>query len=118
MKMSKRHYRIGELAETLNVENFVIRFWEKELNIKSIRSKGGQRFYQEKDFQKFQIVKELLYTKKYTLAGAKRELENLKQARSVIASHQDKPNTQKPSCDCKEQLNRIKQELLKVKQTL
>ena len=84
MKMSKRQYRIGELAKSLNLERYVIRFWEKELEIKPQRSQGGQRFYQEKDFQTFLAVKELLYQKKYTLAGAKKELLNMKKARNVI----------------------------------
>ena len=53
MKMKKRQYRIGELANALNVEKFVIRFWEKELGIKADRSPGGQRFYEEKDFETF-----------------------------------------------------------------
>ena len=117
MKMSKRHYRIGELAESLNVEKFVIRFWEKELGIKSFRSQGGQRFYEEKDFQKFTLVKELLYHKKYTLAGAKKELENMKKHRNVIATQAEKP-TKEVSCDCKEKLAQIRQQLLKFKQAL
>ncbi|NBV40709.1 MerR family transcriptional regulator, partial [bacterium] len=29
MKMARKQYRIGELAKELNVERFVIRFWEK-----------------------------------------------------------------------------------------
>lgn len=117
MKMSKRHYRIGELAETLNVEKFVIRFWEKELGIKSYRSKGGQRFYEEKDFQKFATVKDLLYNKQYTLAGAKKELEYMKKNRNVIPTQEHK-SKQKPSCDCKEKLALLKQQLLKFKQAL
>ncbi len=117
MKMSKRHYRIGELAESLKVEKFVIRFWEKELGIKSVRSQGGQRFYEEKDFQKFKLVKELLYDKKFTLAGAKNELENMKKNRNVIATQVEK-NISKTSCDCKEKLAQIRQELLKFKQAL
>lgn len=122
MKMSKRQYRIGELAKALEVEKFVIRFWEKELGIKSYRSKGGQRFYEEKDFKKFETIKNLLYDKKYTLAGAKKELENLKKGRNVIASQ----TVQKASVSeyeqkltlLKQELLRVKQELLKVKETL
>jgi len=116
MKMSKRQYRIGELAKSLNIERFVIRFWEKELEIKPQRSQGGQRFYQEKDFQTFLAVKELLYQKKYTLAGAKKELLNMKKARNVIASQ---VIMQAPvECDCKEKLSVLKAQLLKFKQTL
>ena len=115
MKMSKRQYRIGELAKALNVEKFVVRFWEKELGIKSFRSKGGQRFYEEKDFKKFETIKNLLYDKKYTLAGAKKELENIKKTRNVIASQSTE---KKPTCDCQHKLALLKQELLKMKQTL
>ena len=57
MKMEKRKFRIGELAKLLEVERFVIRFWEKEFSIKSHRSEGGQRFYDEKDYEKFQQIK-------------------------------------------------------------
>jgi DNA-binding transcriptional MerR regulator len=117
MKMSKRHYRIGELAESLNVEKFVIRFWEKELGIKSFRSPGGQRFYEEKDFQKFKLVKELLYNKKFTLAGAKNELENMKKNRNVIPTQAEKA-PKEVACDCKEKLAQIRQQLLKFKQAL
>ena len=78
MKMSKRQYRIGELAKQLKLKKFVLRFWEKELNIKSHRSIGGQRFYQEEDFETFKLIKTLLYERKFTLAGAKKELELLK----------------------------------------
>lgn len=116
MKMSKRQYRIGELAKSLNIEKFVIRFWEKELEIKPQRSQGGQRFYQEKDLQTFLAVKDLLYHKKYTLAGAKKELSNMKKTRSVIPTQTAKESQE--SCTCKEQLNMLKAELLKIKQAL
>ena len=78
MKMNPRKYRIGELAKHLNIEKFVIRFWEKELEIKQKRSNGGQRFYQESDLQTFLIIKDLLYNKKFTIAGAKEELLRIK----------------------------------------
>ena len=45
MKMEKRKFRIGELARQLSIEKFVVRFWEKEFNLESDRSEGGQRFY-------------------------------------------------------------------------
>lgn len=79
MKMARKQYRIGELAKELNVERFVIRFWEKELHIKPRRSPGGQRFYQQEDFDTFKTIKTLLYDHKFTLAGAKKKLAELKQ---------------------------------------
>lgn len=63
MKMSKRQYRIGELAKALDVEKFVVRFWEKELGIKSFRSKGGQRFYEKKILKSLKQLKIFYMTK-------------------------------------------------------
>ena len=77
MRMEKRKFRIGQLASHLEVELFVIRFWEKEFSIKARRSSGGQRFYDEQDLIKFQTIKELLYEKKFTIAGAKQILKSL-----------------------------------------
>lgn len=76
MKMQKKQFRIGTLAEELGLEKFVVRFWEKEFNIKSSRSSGGQRYYTLSDVEKFKHIKELLYTKKFTIAGAKDALCN------------------------------------------
>jgi DNA-binding transcriptional MerR regulator len=78
MKTTKQRLRIGELANTLNVESFVIRFWEKEFHIKASRSEGGQRFYDEKHLTTFTKIKELLYEKKFTIAGAKEALKSEK----------------------------------------
>ena len=33
MKMEKKKFRIGELAQKVGVERFVIRFWEKEFGL-------------------------------------------------------------------------------------
>ena len=76
MRMEKRKFRIGELAKCLEVERFVIRFWEKEFKIKTTRSSGGQRFYSEDDLNTFKTIKELLYQKGFTIAGARKQITN------------------------------------------
>jgi len=70
MRMKKRKFRIGELAQQLQVERFVVRFWEKEFNFKTSRSSGGQRFYEEKDLETFELINELLYDKGFTIADS------------------------------------------------
>ena len=79
MRMEKRKFRIGELAKHLNVERFVIRFWEKEFTLKTVRSSGGQRFYNHDDLLTFKTIKELLYHRGFTIAGARRYIADLKQ---------------------------------------
>ena len=126
MKMTKRQYRIGDLAKELKIKKFVLRFWEKELDIKPNRSTGGQRFYQEEDFETFKTIKTLLYERKFTLAGAKKELQLLKSHKKpIIASqrtdmsapvaeivnHQEPVNIHKELIALKQKLEKL-QELL------
>jgi DNA-binding transcriptional MerR regulator len=88
MKMQKRKFRIGELANKLELERFVVRFWEKEFSIKTKRSQGSQRFYDESDLKKFESIKRLLYEEGFTIVGAKKKLREKPSAKgdSIIAS--------------------------------
>jgi DNA-binding transcriptional MerR regulator len=88
MKMQKRKFRIGELANKLELERFVVRFWEKEFSIKTKRSQGSQRFYDENDLKKFELIKRLLYEEGFTIVGAKKKLKEKPSGKSesVIAS--------------------------------
>jgi DNA-binding transcriptional MerR regulator len=74
MNEEKKNFRIGELAQAVGVEKFIIRFWEKEFNIKSNRSEGGQRFYTARHLNEFQKIKTLLYEEKFTISGARKYL--------------------------------------------
>lgn len=74
MKMTKKQFRIGELADRLEVKRFVIRFWEKEFELSASRSSGKQRFYTEEDYAMFSTIKQLLYHEKFTISGAKKQL--------------------------------------------
>ncbi len=73
--MGKNKFRIGDLAHELKVKKYVIRFWEKEFGLSSDRSQGGQRFYNQDDLNTFMQIKDLLYTQKFTIAGAKKHLK-------------------------------------------
>lgn len=119
MKMMKRQYRIGELAKHLKLKKFVLRFWEKELNIKPQRSTGGQRFYQEEDFETFKTIKTLLYERKFTLAGAKKELLLLKSNKKPIIASQKTDMSICPAefIEHQEPIN-IYKELINIKQKL
>lgn len=129
MRMEKRKFRIGELAEQLQVEQFVIRFWEKEFNLKTVRSSGGQRFYREKDAQTFKKIKELLYEKGFTIAGAKKQLFPTKIER-VIGSKRTQFPTQEDELlhlrktvvsqkeEFEQQITELKNQLTKLRELL
>ena len=115
MKMQRRLIRIGELAKQLNVENFVVRFWEKEFSLKGHRSPGGQRFYDANDLAKFTMIKELLYEKGFTIAGAKKALKE-PQASSIIASQKTTMDDITPSLE--QQILALQKQLIKLRELL
>ncbi len=124
MKMEKKKFRIGELAEKVEVERFVIRFWEKEFGLTSSRSDGGQRFYTEHDLSVFMSIKKLLYEQGFTISGAKKQLSSSQfiAAQQAPESFQtDERLAQKTDWDQEELLNHIgtlKKQLSKLRKLL
>lgn len=118
MKMQRKQFRIGDLAKQLNVERFVIRFWEKEFNLKGTRSKGGQRFYEGRDLATFEYIKELLYKQGFTIAGAKQKL-NVISKKDIIASKRTTIQEIAPQpAHIKKQLLDIRAQLVKLQKIL
>ncbi len=72
----KLYFRIGEVSRLASVPAYVLRFWEKEFRrIRPKRTASGQRLYRKKDVELILTIKELLYEKKFTIAGARRRLQ-------------------------------------------
>jgi DNA-binding transcriptional MerR regulator len=116
MRMQKRQFRIGELAKHLGVERFVVRFWEREFDLRPTRSDGGQRFYEEKDLQKLQMIKDLLYEQGLTIAGAKKLLHEHENVPLMFASHKTTFETITPATEIEqknlaEQVEQLKEQL-------
>jgi len=74
----KLYYRIGEVAELVGVEPHVLRYWETEFrSIRPQKSSKGQRIYSRRDVERLLKVKELLYSERFTIAGAKKRLRQI-----------------------------------------
>ncbi len=72
----KLYFRIGELSRIAGVPAYVLRFWETEFKgIKPKRSETGRRQYRKKDVELVLKIKYLLYTKKFTIPGARQHLK-------------------------------------------
>ena len=75
----KAYFRIGEVSKILNVEPYVIRYWETEFKtIKPVRTKASQRLYRKKDVQELLTIRDLLYRQKFTIDGARKQLLKIK----------------------------------------
>ena len=72
----KLYYKIGEACKILEIQPYVLRYWETEFPFLSpSKSKSGQRVYGEPELVVIRRIKELLYQEGYTIAGAKKKLE-------------------------------------------
>jgi DNA-binding transcriptional MerR regulator len=75
----KQYFKIGEVSEILNVEPYVLRYWESEFKIlKPTRTRARQRLYHKKDLELLMEIKHLLYDEKFTIAGAKKRLQEMR----------------------------------------
>jgi DNA-binding transcriptional MerR regulator len=72
----KLYYKIGEACKLLDIQPYVLRYWETEFtSLSPSKSKSGQRTYTEEDLRVIGRIKELLYEEGFTIAGAKKRLE-------------------------------------------
>jgi len=73
--IKKLYYSISEVAEITGLKPYVLRYWETEFSeLRPAKNRAGNRIYKEKDIELISIIKELLYTKKYTIEGARNHL--------------------------------------------
>lgn len=67
---------ISEVAETLNVPQHVLRFWETRFSqIRPMKRGGGRRFYRPADVDLLKGIRHLLYGQGYTIRGVQRILK-------------------------------------------
>ncbi len=73
--MTEKTYKIGEVAEILNLKSYVLRFWETEFpQVAPLRTEKGQRLYTENDVAVLKRIKTLLHEQGMTIDGARRIL--------------------------------------------
>jgi DNA-binding transcriptional MerR regulator len=81
---------IGEVAETLDLPQHVLRFWETKFSqIRPVKRVGGRRYYRPEDVQLVGAIRVLLYSEGYTIRGVQRILKE-QGARAVVAASRAK----------------------------
>jgi DNA-binding transcriptional MerR regulator len=66
-------FKTAEIAERLDLQPSVVRFWEKEFSrhIRPIRMESGRKLYRQGDLELFAEIKRLLRVERLTLEGAR-----------------------------------------------
>jgi len=64
---------ISEVAQSLDLPQHVLRFWESRFpQIKPLKRGGGRRYYRPDDVELLRAIKHLLYNEGYTIKGVQR----------------------------------------------
>ena len=74
--LTKLYYSIGEVADMFDVNTSLVRFWEKEFDLKTKKNKKGNRLFTPKDVMKLRHIYLLVKIQGHTLDGAKMALKS------------------------------------------
>ncbi|CAG0894235.1 unnamed protein product [Cyprideis torosa] len=89
VKKAKDAFRtISEVADKLDVQQHVLRFWETKFSqVRPLKRGGGRRYYRPEDVALLERIHHLLYTQGYTIKGVQKLLKEQGKAK-IIASAQ------------------------------
>ena len=110
-QIKKLYYSIGEVSKMTELKAYVLRYWETEFKqLKPPKNRAGNRTYRQSDIDLILFIKDLLYTKKFTIEGARTQLatekDNPKETAPIVTDESPKVAPAR-----KETLLKIKQEL-------
>jgi DNA-binding transcriptional MerR regulator len=109
---SKLYYKIGEVCEIVGVEAYVLRYWETEFPALSPpKNKGGQRTYRPKDIELLLAIRKLLYDDGFTIAGARKRLNQGTERTEAGRRRRAARPAQPPSRAPKERITQVRREL-------
>jgi DNA-binding transcriptional MerR regulator len=70
------YFSIREVSQITQVKAYVIRYWETQFSaLRPARRESGQRKFTQKEVDVILKIKELLYDKQFTIAGARQFLK-------------------------------------------
>jgi DNA-binding transcriptional MerR regulator len=72
---SKLYRSISEVSEMVGVKPHVLRYWETQFSmLRPKKNRAGNRMYRPDEVKLLMEIKELLYQRRFTIAGARRRL--------------------------------------------
>jgi DNA-binding transcriptional MerR regulator len=74
IEKSPEAYRtIREVADSLDLPQHVLRFWETRFpQIRPLKRAGGRRYYRPDDIERLRLIRRLLYDEGYTIKGVQK----------------------------------------------
>lgn len=108
----KLYRPISEVSELVGVKAHVLRYWESQFSmLRPKKNRAGNRMYRQEEIKLLLRIKELLYARRFTIAGARRRL---------LDDRKETPQTEIgfTDADRKLALHEVKEELQRILQRL
>lgn len=132
---SKSAFRtIAEVGREIGVATHVLRFWETKFKeISPMKTSGGRRYYRPDDVELIRLIKDFLYEKRYTIEGVQKifkeygakaflngdiQKDFFEPVLPADAEAHEHPAPQKLDTKQVEELTKLKDELLDLKNNL
>ena len=74
-------FSIGDVCALTDLKPHVLRYWESQFKfLHPAKNRSGNRVYQRREIELIMLVKQLLYTEKYTIDGARQKIDEYKKS--------------------------------------
>jgi DNA-binding transcriptional MerR regulator len=89
---------ISEVADKLDVQQHVLRFWETKFSqVRPLKRGGGRRYYRPEDVALLERIHHLLYTEGYTIKGVQKLLKGQGKQQIIANSRSQEAKNQNPA---------------------
>lgn len=89
---------ISEVADDLDVQQHVLRFWETKFSqVRPLKRGGGRRYYRPEDVALLKKIHHLLYTEGYTIKGVQKLLKEVGKNKLITQNIVSSPRAQPAS---------------------
>ncbi len=75
-----KYYSVVQTCRMLGVKPHILRYWERQFEIKPRRNSAGRRIYSAEQIEKLRLIKHLVHTERLTVKGARRRLAGMSSA--------------------------------------
>jgi DNA-binding transcriptional MerR regulator len=75
----KEFFSMGDVCSLTDLKPHVLRYWESQFRfLHPAKNRSGNRVYQRREIELIMLVRQLLYTEKYTIDGARQKIDEYK----------------------------------------
>jgi DNA-binding transcriptional MerR regulator len=99
----REFFSMGDVCSLTDLKPHVLRYWESQFRfLHPAKNRSGNRVYQRREIELIMLVRQLLYTEKYTIDGARQKIDEYKKSgelRSVARAALDNQTVESMESD-------------------